>query len=258
MRAYLFDRCLLVQAQTLVVDRRTKPYRRLAATIIVANRGHVVLEAGDEPPGQYEGVLVAPNMARRFIEAVDCDLTIIDAGITSAAYRTLAPKLARSQIQPLQGETLERVRQACQHSFAAQEMSCPKARGLFGEIVEAVAAGAPPSREIDPRVQRVLELIEERRLDEAPVSQLAAEVGLSESRLRALFAKELGCNLPQVRRWMTVWKAVMLWHEGLSFTDVAHAVGFYDLAHLDHVLGEAFGISPTDMVDRSKLSYQRC
>ncbi|HYC00092.1 MAG TPA: AraC family transcriptional regulator [Candidatus Limnocylindrales bacterium] len=257
MRAYLFDRCLLVQAQTLVVDRRTRPYRRLAATIIIANRGDVLLEAGDKPPARYEGVLVAPNVARRFIEAVDCDLTIIDAGITSTAYRALAPRLARNSIQRIDAEALARAREVCRQSFGG-EVACSAAIDLFHRVVAAVAGDAPPAPEYDARVRRVLELCEERRLDELAVSALAAEVGLSESRLRALFAKQIGCTLPQVRRWIAVWKAAMLWREDLSFTDVAHIVGFYDLAHADHVLAETFGISPSDMIDRSKLQFHRC
>ena len=100
-----------------------------------------------------------------------------------------------------------------------------------------------------------MQLVDERPLDEASLSGLAREVGLSESRLRDLFRKTLGCTLSQYARWAAAWKAVHLWKKGMTFTDVAHAVGFHDLAHADHALGETFGMSPSDL---SRIDLRRC
>jgi len=56
MRAYVWDRCLLLQAGTVVVDRREKPYKRLSATIIVASKRPFVLEVDRQPAREYQGV----------------------------------------------------------------------------------------------------------------------------------------------------------------------------------------------------------
>src|SRR5262245_50911302 len=94
MRAWLWDRCLLLQARSILVDRRRKPYRRLSSTIIVANARPFLLQVNGQPPREYRGVIMAPNVRREYIAAVDADLTFLDAGITSAAYRDLEPVLA--------------------------------------------------------------------------------------------------------------------------------------------------------------------
>ena len=127
---------------------------------------------------------------------------------------------------------------------------------LFGAVVAILApAGGGARRRCDARIRRVMELVEERPFDETSLSVLAREVGLSESRLRDLFRKTLGCPLSQYARWVAAWKAIRLWKKGMTFTDVAHAVGFHDLAHADHALGETFGMSPSEMC---RIDLQRC
>src|SRR5437763_14308163 len=96
MRAYVWDRCLL-QARTLVVDRRQRPNKRLSATIIVANRRPFILTVSGGPGREHQGVVIAPNVTREYIEAVDSAVTFLDVGITTAAYRDLEPHLVPAQ-----------------------------------------------------------------------------------------------------------------------------------------------------------------
>ena len=109
MRAYVWDRCLLLQARTLVVDRRQRPYKRLSATIIVANRRPFILTVSGGPGREHQGVVIAPNVTREYIEAVDSDVTFLDAGITTAAYRDLEPHLVTAQARSLTAEELARI-----------------------------------------------------------------------------------------------------------------------------------------------------
>lgn len=256
-RAYVWDRCLVVQAATFVVDRRERPYKRLSATVIVANRGHFVLEVDSEPAREFHAVLIAPNVLRRYLEAIDADLTILDAGITSAAYRDLEPRLAKGRARALTADELGRMRVPLAASFAA-EMSCEDAVRLFDDVVRAISIERGPPVERDPRVVRVVELVEALPFDALSVTRLAREVGLSDSRLRDLFRKNLGCRLSQYMRWVAAWKAVSLWQEGMRFTDVAHAVGFHDLAHADHAFTEIFGLSPSELTDARRMSFHKC
>jgi len=257
MRIYVWDRCLLLQAGTFIVDRRERPYKRLSATIIVANGRPFVLEVDDRPAREYQGVLIAPNVARQYIEAVDSDLTFLDAGITSAAYRDLEPHLVKGGVRPLIDDELRRVQSSLGPSFGLQ-MDCAQAIRLFDEVVHSLCSAHGRTIEHDPRVRRVMELVEQLPFDALSVAMLARDVGLSESRLRDLFGKAMGCRLSQYMRWIAAWKAVSLWQEGMKFTDVALAAGFHDLAHADHAFAEIFGLSPSEITDTRWMSFHKC
>src|SRR2546425_9616940 len=117
MRGYVWDRCLLLQTRSIVVDRRRKPYKRLSGTIIVANARPFILQVNGQPPREYRGVIMAPNVRREYIEAVDSDLTFLDAGITSAAYRDLEPVVAKEPVRSLTAEELRRVQPSLVAAF---------------------------------------------------------------------------------------------------------------------------------------------
>jgi AraC-like DNA-binding protein len=59
-------------------------------------------------------------------------------------------------------------------------------------------------------------------------------------------------------RWTAVWKAALLWAHGTPFTELAHEVGFYDLAHLDHAFVETFGVNPSTVIDPAAVRLIRC
>jgi len=257
MRVFVWDRCLLLQAGTFVVDRRERPYRRLSATILVASKRPFVLEVEDRPATEYQGALVAPNVGRKYIEAVDSDLTLVDAGITSGAFRDLEPYLVSGGVRPLGEDELRRIQPVLGPTFAGP-LVCEQAMRGFDQVVHAIAPVRGRTVEHDARVRRVMELVEEQPFDALSVSMLAREVGLSESRLRDLFGKAMGCRLSQYMRWVAAWKAVSLWQEGMKFTDVARAVGFHDLAHADHAFAEIFGMSPSEITDARWMSFHKC
>ena len=49
-----------------------------------------------------------------------------------------------------------------------------------------------------------------------------------------------------------------LWQQGMKFTDVAHAVGFHDLAHADHAFTEIFGLTPSEVTDTRRMTLYKC
>src|SRR5205823_8463557 len=137
------------------------------------------------------------------------------------------------------------------------EMNCGEAMRRFDDVVRAISPAAAPAVARDARVARVMELVEASPFGGVSVAALAREVGLSESRLRDLFRRDLGCRLSQYMRWVAAWKAVGLWQQGMKFTDVAHAVGFHDLAHADHAFTEIFGLSPSEVTDPRRIALHK-
>ena len=73
----------------------------------------------------------------------------------------------------------------------------------------------------------------------------AEAVGLSESRFRHLFREELGVNLKRFQLHLKCQRALTLWRDGMSLTDLALAAGFYDQPHLNRTLRAMFDTLPS-------------
>ncbi|MGY0060947.1 helix-turn-helix domain-containing protein [Streptomyces sp. LZ34] len=73
---------------------------------------------------------------------------------------------------------------------------------------------------------------------------LAAGVGLSPQRLRALARDQLGLPLVRWRLWLHLRRAAEGLHEGRSPADAAVAGGFADQAHFTRQMRELIGLTP--------------
>ncbi|MBL7250916.1 helix-turn-helix domain-containing protein [Alloalcanivorax sp. C16-2] len=106
----------------------------------------------------------------------------------------------------------------------------------------ALEAGEP--RPLDARVRAACDTL--RQGDgEVGGAALAASVGLSESRFRHLFREELGVNLKRFQLHLKCQRALTLWRDGMSLTDLALAAGFYDQPHLNRTLRAMFDTLPS-------------
>lgn len=106
------------------------------------------------------------------------------------------------------------------------------------ELLDALGAARP----IDPRIAHVLgHLAETAHLDD-----LAADVGLSASRLRALTRAVVGIPLTRLRQWARLRNAVI----GLGdspLATAAHAAGFADQSHLTRLTHRLLGRTPASL-----------
>lgn len=74
---------------------------------------------------------------------------------------------------------------------------------------------------------------------------VAAQVGLSASRLRHLFTEQLGLPFTACVRWARLQTAMTVVRDGGTLTTTAHAAGFADSAHLTRVFRAMFGLAPS-------------
>lgn len=101
--------------------------------------------------------------------------------------------------------------------------------------------GARSRRTIDPRVARVAAALAQAT-DAAPdLSALAPIANLSASRLRRLFAEEIGASFSRYRAWLRMRRAIDAVIAGGNFTSAAHEAGFADQAHFAHDFRRTFG-----------------
>ncbi|WP_323133010.1 helix-turn-helix domain-containing protein [Alloalcanivorax marinus] len=120
-------------------------------------------------------------------------------------------------------------------------VAAPSAAGALA-LRAALEAGEP--RPLDERIRAAC--LRLRRGDgEVGGAELAAAVGLSESRFRHLFREELGVNLKRFQLHLKCQRALTLWRDGMSLTDLALAAGFYDQPHLNRTLRAMFDTLPS-------------
>lgn len=96
-------------------------------------------------------------------------------------------------------------------------------------------------RALDPRVSRAVASLASGREDARRVAEVAGEVGLSPSRFQHLFAGEIGVPFRRFRMWQRLRSAIGEITAGSSFTEAAHAAGFFDQAHFARAFRMTFG-----------------
>ncbi|MBU8813699.1 AraC family transcriptional regulator [Mycolicibacterium goodii] len=119
---------------------------------------------------------------------------------------------------------------------------------VVDDLVEHLAP-VPTGDEASPRHPAVDDAL--RRLPNlvaaGPLSgtELAAQVGLSVSRLTHLFTDQVGIPLRRYVLWSRLRLAVMRVQAGDDLTSAAHGAGFADSAHLTRTTRDMFGLPPS-------------
>jgi AraC-like DNA-binding protein len=108
------------------------------------------------------------------------------------------------------------------------------------------ALGLPQARtQLPDPVARAAELIANSSDENLSAQSLAAQLGLSVSRLEHLFTEHIGAPLRSYRLWIRCRNAAQLLANGGSLTDAALSAGFYDSAHFSNAFKRAFGMPPS-------------
>ena len=102
--------------------------------------------------------------------------------------------------------------------------------------------GPPTPIEVDPRVLRAMAVLREQAADKLGIGELAAAVGLSESRLMHHFKAGVGLPMRRVRLWERMRLLTTHVAGGDSLTQAALAAGFADSSHLSHGFRGMFGL----------------
>jgi AraC-like DNA-binding protein len=101
----------------------------------------------------------------------------------------------------------------------------------------------------DERIGQVVARMRSTPGDAYPLKVLAAEVGLSPSRLQHLFKICTGLPLRRFRTWNRMGAAIVAAAAGASLTEAAHRAGFSSSAHFSTSFRAMFGLSPSELVD---------
>ncbi|MFP2962966.1 helix-turn-helix domain-containing protein [Myxococcus sp. 1LA] len=114
-------------------------------------------------------------------------------------------------------------------------------------LLRELQADAGAARPTHPAVKKLLRLLPEALDDDVRLVTLAPRVGLSVGRLSHLFSAQVGFPLRPYILWLRLQRAAGYLQHGASLTEAAHAAGFTDSAHLNHVFRRTFGLKPTEI-----------
>ena len=116
--------------------------------------------------------------------------------------------------------------------------------------LDRLLAPGPEEIHLDPRIQKIVELIRNEPDRNYSQGEVAASLGLSPSRLLHLFSEQLGVPYRRFRMWKRLMLSFELLHERDNMTLAALDSGFADATHFSHAFRDTFGVNPAP-VDRA-------
>ncbi|MFT4171156.1 MAG: AraC family transcriptional regulator [Rhodocyclaceae bacterium] len=121
------------------------------------------------------------------------------------------------------------------------------------------ADGAPLSGLLaglaDTRMAVALRLIHDDVARRWTIEELAGRIGMSRAAFAARFAQVLGVPpMEYVLRWRMALAKEMLWHDGLSLGEVAHAIGYQSASAFSTAFSRSVGMSPSTFARTGRTS----
>lgn len=132
------------------------------------------------------------------------------------------------------------------------------AHALSEELLHALFPEAAAVQTLDPRIERVATWLYRNLPPRAHLQQLAELSGLSPGRLSHLFKRELGVSIKSYLLAMKMRKAAAYFGADQHLTDIAHAMGFTDSAHLSKAFQAYFSVPPSLLANRELVDLQVC
>lgn len=96
----------------------------------------------------------------------------------------------------------------------------------------------------DERVEKAIAFIAQSRERPLTVKEVAAQVHLSESRIRHLFKEQVGQPIQNFMLWMKIVDSLNLIVKGSKVEDTAYATGFWDASHMNRSYKTLLGVTP--------------
>lgn len=236
---YLSDRRVVFIGQLPAARRTSLASSRLIICLI--GEMHYRLD-DDGPLHSCTSLLLPPGLnievdTRKAVIA-DCFLEVL--GRDHAVLR-------QGAVEILQGLYRDIPRQEQLASLLSQlHREAPPAHSFFGQLDPLFETGlAETGFHADPRIERVIERIKRSPRECLSVDVMAAEVGLSPSRLLALFKAHVGVPIRRYRLWRRLYQSTLRLSAGCSLTEAAMEAGFADSPHFSRTYLDMIGMQPS-------------
>jgi AraC family transcriptional regulator of arabinose operon len=217
------------------------------AVIQLTARGEPFAFTGGGHDGPACAVAIAPQLQYSIRSHSGAGFLNLIVGVIHPRYRTLRNHLAgrallldRSDFSHLDDALTD----AC-----LGRLSVDAAYDLMDSLLDITLRDAQPAPPLDRRIPWIM-----RKLDvniDHPFDQLAAELGLSTSRLSHLFTQQLGMSFRSYQAWARLrqaWEMVTQKPE-MSLVEIAQSMRFADAAHLSRTFHANMGLTPSTLRD---------
>jgi len=108
---------------------------------------------------------------------------------------------------------------------------------------------ATPLR-IDPRIEQIIDYIQETVNEHVSGEELAESVNLSIPRLAQLFKQQTGIPIRRYRLWHRLYVTAHYVGKGMNLTDAAIEAGFTDSSHFAHTFRSMLGMTPSHILSQ--------
>jgi AraC-like DNA-binding protein len=221
------------------------PHEHHAIQIVVAIEGSVGIRGRRGDWRMAPGIIVQPdvvhsyNANRALAAMVFVDPESIEGAWLRTSLRDEITLVPDARIATCATEL---------RTFIERPLESLEIGALVRHCVQALSAGAPPTRRLDERVTKVLAAI--RASDELRMSieDAAALAFLSPSRFAHLFKQQVGLPFRRYMLWRKLTRAMLLIGRERTISTAAHEADFADAAHLTRTFYQMFGIPPSVMM----------
>jgi AraC-like DNA-binding protein len=246
-RAYLWDGGWIAISEASTVF---PTHAHHVAQIIISLDAVMRMHAGDGNWRELRGAIVRPD-APHSLDPQGAVVVFLYVEPESREGRWLTASLSEpvTAIPPEQFEkSVPALRRFHERPPDAREMT-----ELVLSLVSSFCVGPAPVHRLDERVTRMLDLIRHSDAARIPLEEVAEKVSLSPSRVRHIFAEEVGIPYKRYVLWRKLTRAMLLISRGTQLSAVAHASGFSDAAHMTRTFRQMFGMNPQALLGRGEL-----
>lgn len=130
-------------------------------------------------------------------------------------------------------------------TFQREVESCAEPEGMF-RVMESLFLESMGARELSD-ISNAIAIIE-RRAGTIPVSEVAAQMGVSDRTIRTLFGNYIGCSPKEYARLVRLRQVAYQMKQAQdSLTGIAHDNHYFDQAHFIHEIRDITGKSPSQL-----------
>jgi AraC-like DNA-binding protein len=116
---------------------------------------------------------------------------------------------------------------------------------LFSRCTKVISATCSIETNCDTRITEALKLLKGLSLFDYQFDHILKSTNLSASRFSHLFTTNTGLSLRSFLQWKKIKESMVLFEQGGSMTDIAHASGFSDSAHFCRTFNSCLGLKPS-------------
>lgn len=244
---YLGTRFILYLGK--ILDNTQHEHHYIQLTIALENQFDLEIMDNNQ---SYKGVIINSDYNHK-LNGENCNkLLVLISPESEEGIRIKEILLKEQSLYLVREEEIDHIRELIKDflSLIEEERNVEE---LYENIMRTFIKDIRINRNLDSRVQYLIDFMRNSEELNIPVKHMAKLVYLSESRLIHLFKEEIGIPIRQYILWIRIQKALRLMYNNYNLTEAAYSSGFSDSAHLSRTFRRMFGFSITEVIKNSKF-----